>query len=55
MVRLREPMTVLGAGRRRWVLQHVPGIPFWLPTRKRVPFNRGSLGPAGAWWLRDRF
>jgi thioredoxin reductase len=55
LARLREPITVLGAGRMHWVLEHFPWAPHWLPTRKRVAFTRGYLGPAGAWWLRERF
>jgi cation diffusion facilitator CzcD-associated flavoprotein CzcO len=55
VARLREPMTVLGAGRMHWVLEHFPWAPYWLPAPKRVPFTRGYLGPSGAWWLRDRF
>jgi cation diffusion facilitator CzcD-associated flavoprotein CzcO len=53
--RLRAPMTVFGTGRIHWVLQHFPWTPFLLPTPRRVSFTRGYLGPAGAWWLRDRF
>ena len=53
--RLRNPVTVLGAGRMNWVLQHFPWLPHWLPRRKLVPFVRSYLGPAGSWWLRDRF
>lgn len=55
VARLRAPMTVFGAGRMHWVLQHFPWAPSWLPTSRRVSFTRGYLGPAGAWWLRDRF
>jgi cation diffusion facilitator CzcD-associated flavoprotein CzcO len=53
--RLREPLTVLGAGRMHWVLQHFPMLIHYVPARRRVRFTRGYLGPAGAWWLRDRF
>jgi cation diffusion facilitator CzcD-associated flavoprotein CzcO len=53
--RLRDPLTVLGAGRMHWVLQHFPLLMHYVPERRRVPFTRGYLGPAGAWWLRDRF
>jgi uncharacterized NAD(P)/FAD-binding protein YdhS len=53
--RIRNPVTVLGAGRLNWVLQHFPWAVHWLPERKRVPFARKYLGPSGAWWLRDRF
>ncbi len=55
LARLRAPMTVFGAGRMHWVLEHVPRALSWLPERRRVRFTRGYLGPAGAWWLRDRF
>jgi FAD-dependent urate hydroxylase len=53
--RIRNPITVLGAGRMHWVLQHFPWAVHWLPERKRVPFTQKYLGPSGAWWLRDRF
>jgi NADPH-dependent 2,4-dienoyl-CoA reductase/sulfur reductase-like enzyme len=53
--RLRAPITVLGAGRMHWVLQHFPMLMHYVPERFRVPFTRGYLGPAGAWWLRERF
>jgi len=53
--RMRNPITVFGAGRMNWVLQHVPWLVHWLPERKRVPFAKRYLGPSGAWWLRDRF
>jgi cation diffusion facilitator CzcD-associated flavoprotein CzcO len=53
--RLRAPLTVLGAGRMHWVLQHFPMLIHYAPERWRVRFSRGYLGPAGAWWLRERF
>jgi thioredoxin reductase len=53
--RLRAPLTVLGAGRMHWVLQHFPMAVHYAPDRLRVPFTRSYLGPAGAWWLRERF
>ena len=53
--RLRAPITVLGAGRRNWVLQHLPMLFHYLPQRHRVRFARAYLGPSGAWWLRERF
>jgi cation diffusion facilitator CzcD-associated flavoprotein CzcO len=53
--RLRAPITVLGAGRMHWVLQHFPMLIHYVPERIRVRFTRGYLGPAGAWWLRERF
>jgi cation diffusion facilitator CzcD-associated flavoprotein CzcO len=53
--RLLEPLTVLGASRTSWLLQHFPWAMRWVPERKRVSFARKYLGPAGAWWLRERF
>jgi len=53
--RLRRPLTVLGEGRLSWVLQHFPWLVRHAPETRRVRFARGYLGPAGAWWLRQRF
>jgi len=53
--RLRAPLTVLGAGRMHWVLQHLPMLIHHVPEGHRVRFTRGYLGPAGSWWLRERF
>jgi len=53
--RLRRPITVLGEGRLSWVLEHFPWLVRHAPEARRVRFARGYLGPAGAWWLRDRF
>jgi thioredoxin reductase len=53
--RLRRPITVLGEGRLSWVLEHFPWLVRHAPEGRRVRFARGYLGPAGAWWLRDRF
>jgi len=46
--------TVLGPGLENWVLQHIPMLMHHLSDEKRVPFTRKHLGPAGAWWLKDR-
>ncbi|HXX32538.1 MAG TPA: NAD(P)-binding domain-containing protein [Myxococcaceae bacterium] len=53
--RIREPLTVLGAGRKHWVLEHLPWLVHYAPEERRVHLARTYLGPAGAWWLRDRF
>jgi FAD-dependent urate hydroxylase len=53
--RLRSPRTVLGEGRLSWILEHFPWLVRHAPEPRRVRFARGYLGPAGAWWLRDRF
>ncbi len=52
--RVRVPNTMLGGGRDNWVLQHVPLLMHYSPTKRRLEFTRRHLGPAGAWWLRDR-
>jgi thioredoxin reductase len=52
--RLLNPNTVIGPGRKNWVLQHVPMLPHYYSTERRVRLTRTYLGPAGAWWLRDR-
>ncbi|RKT05171.1 cation diffusion facilitator CzcD-associated flavoprotein CzcO [Streptomyces sp. 3211.6] len=52
---LRDPHSGLGTGWRSWVWSELPwavrGLP--APTRERIAAT--ALGPAGAWWLRDRF
>lgn len=53
--RVREPLTVLGAGRLNWVLEHFPWLIRHVPESRRVRFALGYLGPSGAWWLRERF
>lgn len=52
--RIREPMTVLGAGRKHWVLQEVPLAVHFLPEARRVRFVKRYLGPASPWWIKDR-
>jgi len=52
--RIREPMTVMGAGRRHWVLQHFPLAVHFLPEAQRVRFVQRYLGPASPWWIKDR-
>jgi thioredoxin reductase len=53
--RMSSPMTVLGAGRMHWVLANLPWLVFYAPEERRVRLARNYLGPAGAWWLKDRF
>ena len=53
--RLANPLTVLGEGRRHWVLQHLPWAVHYAPEERRVRLARAYLGPSGAWWLKDRF
>jgi thioredoxin reductase len=53
--RLANPLTVLGEGRKHWVLQHLPWLVHYMPEKRRVRLAREYLGPSGAWWLKDRF
>jgi FAD-dependent urate hydroxylase len=53
--RLRAPNSVLGPGRKSWVLEHFPRVLHFVPDARRVPFTRRYLGPAGPWWIKGRF
>jgi hypothetical protein len=53
--RLRAPETGLGASWRLKVYLSSMGMFRRLPPAKRIQFVRETLGPAGAWWLRERF
>jgi len=52
--RLRFPATSLGPGLGNWVYANAPMLFYHLPPRIRVERVRSALGPAGAWWLKDR-
>ena len=52
--RLRNPRTRMGDGRGLWVYDNLPGLFHHLPQQVRTGVVAGTLGPAGAWWLRDR-
>lgn len=53
--RIRMPITGLGAGWKSWVYSELPVAFSAFPEATRVRLVREVLGPAGAWWLRDRF
>jgi cation diffusion facilitator CzcD-associated flavoprotein CzcO len=53
--KLRAPNSVLGPGRKSWVLERFPLLLHYLPEAPRVRFTRNYLGPSGPWWLIDRF
>ncbi len=53
--RIREPNSVLGPGRHSWALEHFPRALHFVPESRRVRFTRNYLGPAGPWWLSERF
>jgi cation diffusion facilitator CzcD-associated flavoprotein CzcO len=52
--RLRCPTTGLGDGWRLRFYANSPGAFHRLPERMRVRAVRTALGPAGAWWLKER-
>jgi cation diffusion facilitator CzcD-associated flavoprotein CzcO len=52
--RIREPITVFGAGRKHWILQHFPLLVHFLPEQRRVRLVKNYLGPAAPWWIKDR-
>lgn len=53
--RVWSPLTVVGQGRKHWLLQHLPWLLHYAPEGRRVRMARDYLGPSGAWWLKDRF
>lgn len=52
---LRTPHTGLGCGWRNKLYADAPGIFRRLPAATRERIFDSALGPAGAWWLRERF
>ena len=52
--RMRHPMSNLGPGLGPWVYSNAPMLFCYLPRRLRIARVQNALGPAGAWWLRDR-
>ncbi|MBF5043471.1 hypothetical protein FGE12_13825 [Aggregicoccus sp. 17bor-14] len=52
--RLCAPHTGLGAGWKLTVYLRVPGVFRYLPVDRRAEIVRTKLGPAGAWWLKER-
>ncbi|MGY0025048.1 NAD(P)-binding domain-containing protein [Streptomyces sp. cg35] len=51
---LRAPHSGLGCGWRNWFYAERPGAFRRLPERTRAEVTATALGPAGAWWVRDR-
>ncbi|MFJ3926068.1 NAD(P)-binding domain-containing protein [Streptomyces sp. NPDC090022] len=52
---LRSPHSGLGTGWRSWAWAELPWAVRRLPTATRERIAATALGPAGAWWLRERF
>lgn len=52
--RARRPPSRLGAGWRLWLASNWSPAFRHLPSQTRLRLVRTTLGPAGAWWLRQR-
>jgi hypothetical protein len=52
--RMRRPMSNLGPGLGPWLYSNAPALFCYLPRQLRIDRARKALGPAGAWWLRER-
>ena len=52
--RVVRPMSNLGPGLGPWLYCNAPSWFYYLPRRIRVAKVKNALGPAGAWWLKDR-
>ncbi|MFI7295611.1 FAD-dependent oxidoreductase [Streptomyces sp. NPDC050121] len=50
----RSPHSGLGSGWRNWFYAERPGLYRRLPEPTRARIAATALGPAGAWWVRDR-
>jgi hypothetical protein len=50
----RAPHSGLGCGWRNWFYSEVPGGFRRLPEATRARVCASALGPAGAWWVRER-
>ncbi|GGP87436.1 hypothetical protein GCM10010266_07950 [Streptomyces griseomycini] len=51
---VRSPHSGLGPGWRNWFYSERPGLFRRLPEATRSRIAATALGPAGAWWVRDR-
>ena len=52
--RIKEPMTVLGASRKHWVLEKFPLAVHFVPEAQRIAFVKRYAGPSSPWWIKDR-
>ncbi|MFI0451448.1 NAD(P)/FAD-dependent oxidoreductase [Actinomadura sp. 6N118] len=50
----RGPQSGLGRGWRTWLWSEHPATTRALPDRTRQRIVKNTMGPAGAWWLRER-
>lgn len=52
--RFRRPRSRLGEGLKTWVWDRAPQVFHCLPRATRMSVVKTTLGPAGAWWLKER-
>lgn len=52
--RWKYPESGLGEGRSQWVYSNYPRAFHFAPESQRIKRAYTALGPAGAWWLRER-
>jgi FAD-dependent urate hydroxylase len=53
--RILEPDAGVASGWKSYAVSELPRVFRWyFPAAKRHRFVKGSYGPSGAWWLRDR-
>jgi FAD-dependent urate hydroxylase len=52
--RFTHPPSALGGGWRAWFYCHGSGMFQYFPQNFRAYVVKRALGPAGAWWLKDR-
>jgi hypothetical protein len=52
--RIRHPMSHLGPGLGPWFYANAPMVFCHLPSKMRIARTEKALGPAGAWWLKER-
>jgi thioredoxin reductase len=53
--RLRSPQSGLGIGWSNWTYAERPQVVRHFSAAKRTALVHSALGPAGSWWLRERF
>lgn len=51
----RTPLSGLGSGWTSWAYSQLPWAVRTLPAATREHIARTALGPAGAWWLKERY
>jgi thioredoxin reductase len=53
--RFKYPLSVLGQGRKNWLIEKLPLALRLIPEERRARIAMGYLPPASPWWIRDRF